>query len=284
MNTTQIRQLTSTEQGYLRYAVNVDPSVYKVVELRTDQYLGKVFVPIEISDFPLMQLSYDDWFGPPNQTGQYTRQFRVATTSTEFIGRESTTPDTILINPRKFVETPITEMTPISPVVTVPTLPPARVQSITAPTIGSELTATVELVDPYLVPMNTFRATRLDDMFTVSTSLPSFNVHYEVGKDLSPDISFTSGVILIRNNTINQGLRFKVSLPQYLRTDSSTEFVLGKDVRVALQVEADPVSIKRLATGLVDLFQRDVISIDVQIEPPVTGPVFVRADLPLLTP
>jgi len=162
-------------------------------------------------------------------------------------------------------------------------IPPVRVTSIANPPTGmTPLVPTVVLVRGNPDPAGTFRATSVDEMFTVGTSLPAADVLYEVGLPFDPAKSFVEAVLVIRNNTTNTNLLVEVDLPIYLMTDSSTTFIVGADLKVGLRVKADLMEAKRQAVALTDLFRADKISITVRPQN-VTGPVFVRRELPPLT-
>jgi hypothetical protein len=162
-------------------------------------------------------------------------------------------------------------------------IPPVRVTSIANPPAGmTPLVPTVVLLRSNPDPQGTFRATSVDEMFTVGTSLPTADVLYEVGLPFNPSKSFVQGILVIRNNTTNTDLLVDVGLPEYLSSDSSKTFVIGADLKVGLVVKADLEAAKRLAVPLTQLFRADKISITVRPQN-VTGPVFVRRELPPLT-
>lgn len=162
-------------------------------------------------------------------------------------------------------------------------IPPVRVTSIANPPAGmAPLVPSVVLLRGNPDPQGTFRATSVDEMFTVGTSLPTADVLYEVGLPFNPSKSFVQGILVIRNNTTNTDLLVDVDLPEYLSSDSSKTFVIGADLKVGLVVKADLEAAKRLAVPLTQLFRADKISITVRPQN-VTGPVFVRRELPPLT-
>lgn len=161
-------------------------------------------------------------------------------------------------------------------------IPPVRVTSLANPPTGmAPLVPKVELIRGNPDPAGTFRATSVEEMFTVGTSLPTADVVYEVGLPFDPSKSFIDGLLVVRNNTTNQDLLVEVELPVYLRTDSSTTFVVGADLKAGLRVFADLAVVQREAVSLTQLFRADKISITVRPQN-VTGPVFVRRDLPQL--
>lgn len=162
-------------------------------------------------------------------------------------------------------------------------VPPIRITSIANPPGGVEpLAPTVTLVRGNPDPIGTFRASSVDEMFTVGTSLPAADVLYEVGLPFDPKKSFVQAVLVIRNNTVNTSLSVNIKLPEYLMTDSSTTFVIGPDLKVGTTIKADLAAVQRLAVSLTDLFRTDTISITVSPQE-VSGPVFVRRELPPLT-
>ena len=161
-------------------------------------------------------------------------------------------------------------------------IPPVQVTSITAEPTGLEpLVPSVKLIQPLLQPENTVRASRVDEMYSTFISR-NVDVLYEVGRSLNPSISFVEAILLIRNNTANTELSIILQLPEYIETTSTLEFVLNPNSTASITLAANLDKCKELAVALTQLFRSDELRIIVRPQN-LTGPVFVRRDLPQLT-
>jgi len=79
------------------------------------------------------------------------------------------------------------------------------------------------LVRPFIDPVNTFRAQIVEDMFFIVPDRREFS-RFEFDVGLDPEIK--SFIFSIQNKTVNTTLRVKLTLPSYLRSSLSTEFLV----------------------------------------------------------
>ena len=119
------------------------------------------------------------------------------------------------------------------------------------------MTVPVILVTPFLEPPNTFRATRLTDMFRVVPTPQKYwnalgtagaSFIYDVGLD--PQIS--SLIFTFQNRTVSHTLRVELDLPPYLRSDLGTIF----DVPAIGDTTTPPVAMEQYAgpgKGLINI-------------------------------
>jgi len=141
---------------------------------------------------------------------------------------------------------------------------------------------TNKLAHPYVDPSETYRATNIRQMFSVAMSAASASVLYEVGLPLDSTKSYTDGILVIRNDTINTTLLISITLPSYLKTDSQLTFLLGADAKAGIKISARMAEVQEAALALTTLFREDLISISV-VPHNITEPVYVRRLLAPLT-
>ena len=159
------------------------------------------------------------------------------------------------------------------------------------------MTIPIVLVSPWVDPPDTFRATKLSDLYYIVPSLASFSsFEYNVGVP-QPE---TKKIFSIQNRTVSHILRVDLTLPPYLRSNLGSSFYIapiGDTTPPVADVLLNDLNFFGVGMGLINLtitFEEsqmiDYVPVDggynssfaMNIYPiGVSGPVYVKNNVPI---
>jgi hypothetical protein len=129
---------------------------------------------------------------------------------------------------------------------------------------------------PYIDPQNTFRASTVEEMYSVAWSNAPFEIVYEAG--ISPTYAKT---LALRNNTISNRLQFQLTVPNWLAISTNTFFILEPNQTVLISIGLNEEASLNLLRSNVKHTTEDF---KITVTPlAVNGPVSIIANLQTLT-
>lgn len=142
----------------------------------------------------------------------------------------------------------------------------------------------VSLIEPWVDPPNTFRATDISQMYDVLID-NDLNMSYSVG--IQPENSDLSFDIIVRNKTTNCDLLLSIDLPQHLhflqypQSPRYLQFIVNRGGRGIVAVGMNELFVKNHTISSSSPIDGEVL---IRATPTVLlEPVFVRTDLPILS-
>jgi hypothetical protein len=133
--------------------------------------------------------------------------------------------------------------------------------------------STVNLTQAFVDPENTFRATSIEQMYSIAFDSTVRNFTYEVGVPF-----FTTVNVKFRNNTTSHSLRVKFDVPSFINPIDSVLLAVGSETIVVISLHEENAQQKsQEAAKQIDSFVRWSVSPE-----QVFGPVFVKLDMPSL--
>ena len=101
--------------------------------------------------------------------------------------------------------------------------PPPPPINISIPGSGDNNFRPMVVVQPFVDPPNSFRAGTVDDMFFITPERTGFSA---LGFDVGLDPEIKPITFSIQNRCLNTTLRVNLTLPQFLRSNLGTEFLV----------------------------------------------------------
>lgn len=179
-----------------------------------------------------------------------------------------TQPEPIVLNPKPYVP-PKVEILPsngLRPEFIPSTMPQS-------PVGGPLPNPSVQLVRPFIDPVNTFRARSVAEMYSYSPNARSYEWIYEVGR--KPNI--TPLQYKFRNNTVNAILRFQFDLPDWVEMSSSKVIDMEpqSEIVITFQFKESDAKIKSTmnSRSFVEQLKWTVVPLNVR------GPIYVLRSL-----